>query len=97
MNYSGCMKENPGGLAVAIQEWWHALTGDQGRISASRDLQNSSPNAAFLSVINYAVVQWCLGCLLVVCGVAAIALRLAEVVNSPWVIVSLVLKVVSWL
>ena len=97
MNYSGCMRENPGALAVAIQEWWHALSGHQGHISASHGPRKLSPVAAFLSVINDAVVQRCLGCLLVICGAAVIVLRVIEATDWTWLMVNMVLKVASWL
>jgi hypothetical protein len=97
MNHSECMKENPDGPAVAIQEWWHALTGGQGHISASLDRWNSSLKAAFLVLFRNAVVQRCLGCLLVIFGVAVIVLRLVEATDWTWVMVNMVLKVASWL
>ena len=97
MNHSECMKENPGGPAVAIQEWWHALTVDQGRISASLGRWNSSLNAAFMVLFRNAVVQRCLGSLLVISGVAVIVLRLVETTDWTWLMVNIVLKVVSWL
>jgi hypothetical protein len=97
MNHSGCMNENPGALAVALREWWHALTGDVGHISASHGPRNSSPNAAFLAVINDVVVQRCLGCLLVICGVAVIVLRVVETTDWTWLMVDIALKVAGWL
>jgi hypothetical protein len=97
MNYSGCMKENPGGLTAAAQEWWHALTGDQGRISASCGPRNLSLNAAVLVLLTNAAVQRCLGCLLVICGVAVIMLRVVETTDWTWLMVNMVLKVASWL
>jgi len=97
MNYSGCMRENPDGLTVAIQEWWHARSGHQGHISASHGPRKLSPAAAFLVVIKDAVVQRCLGCLLVIVGVAAIVQRLVEDTDWTWLMVDMVLKVASWL
>ena len=57
----------------------------------------ASLNAAVLVLFTNAVVSRCLGCVLVICGVAEIVRRVVESTDWTWLLVSLVLKVAGWL
>jgi hypothetical protein len=99
MNHDGVRKDL-GELGDAIREWFNALINLQTGLAASQSRNNPPAGACAHAQFNDAL--WlCLGWSLAACGVAVLALRFTEMVNSPSLGVDFLLRVVnlvmSWL